>query len=186
MMMKECVPERLQRCKSMLQGFELLKSYPLIGDFLAYQLVTDLNYSELTAFSETEFTMPGPGAKDGIRKCFFSTGGLSDVDIIRIMAERQHLEFERRGIEFQSLWGRALQLIDIQNLFCEVGKYARVKHPEILGLSGRTRIKQIFRKSPQHIDFFYPPKWGINDLVSADCGNYSHRKSTLKAKYALL
>ncbi len=161
LMLSESAPERLAECRSMRQGFELLRSYPLIGDFLAYQLVTDLNYSDLTKFTEMEFTMPGPGARDGIRKCFASLGGLSEVDIIRLMADRQEYEFERLGIDFPSLWGRRLQLIDIQNLFCEVGKYARVKHPDIKGISGRTRIKQKFRETVQPIHYFYPPKWAL-------------------------
>ena len=34
-------------------------------------------------------------------------------------------------LDFQNLWGRRLQLIDCQNLFCEVDKYSRVypAHP---------------------------------------------------------
>jgi hypothetical protein len=161
MMIGESVPERLVACRSMREGFELLRSYPLIGDFLAYQLITDLNYSELTKFTEMEFTMPGPGARDGIRKCFESLGGLSETDIIRLMADRQEHEFERLGINFPSLWGRRLQLIDIQNLFCEVDKYARVRHPEVAGISGRTRIKQKFTQAGGRVDYFYPPKWGL-------------------------
>jgi hypothetical protein len=161
LMISEAVPERLLDCRTMRQAFELLKAYPLIGDFLAYQLVTDLNYSELTQFSEMEFTMPGPGARDGIRKCFASFGGLSESDLIRLMADRQAREFERLGITFASLYGRKLQLIDIQNLFCEVDKYSRMRHPEVAGLSGRTRIKQKFRENPEPIQFFFPPKWGI-------------------------
>lgn len=161
MMISEKVPERLLECKNMRQGFELLRSYPLIGDFLAYQLITDINYSELTSFTEMEFTMPGPGAKDGIRKCFSSLGGLSEVDIIRLMADRQEHEFSRLNIDFKSLWGRRLQLIDIQNLFCEVDKYSRVKHPNIVGISGRTRIKQKFKRHTEIIKYFYPPKWGL-------------------------
>ena len=162
LMLAENVPERLSECASMRQGFELLLSYPLIGDFLAYQLITDINYSELTNFSEMEFTMPGPGARDGIRKCFSSLGGLSEMDIIRLMAERQDYEFSRLGIQFKSLWGRKLQLIDIQNLFCEVDKYSRVKHPELIGISGRTRIKQKFKHHSETIEYFYPPKWNLN------------------------
>ena len=161
MMISEKVPERLMKCKSMRSGFELLKSYPLIGDFLGYQLITDINYSELTNFSEMEFTMPGPGARDGIRKCFSSLGGLSEIDIIRLMADRQEYEFERLEIDFKSLWGRRLQLIDIQNIFCEIDKYSRVKHPEIAGISGRTRIKQKFKENPDPINYFYPPKWNL-------------------------
>jgi hypothetical protein len=46
-MMKERVPDRLRECKTMQQAFSLLRSYPTFGDFLAYQYVTDLNYSNL-------------------------------------------------------------------------------------------------------------------------------------------
>jgi len=166
LMLLKGVPQRLAECSSMRDAFQLLKSYPLIGDFLGYQLVTDLNYSEVTQFSEMEFTMPGPGARDGIRKCFDSVGGFSEADLIRWMADRQEREFDRLGITFASLWGRKLQLIDIQNLFCEVDKYSRIKHPEISGISGRTRIKQKFRQTLSPIDYFYPPKWGL-DIRSA-------------------
>jgi len=161
-MLADNVPHRLAKCRSMHQGFELLRTYPLIGNFLAYQLITDLNYSELTNFTEMEFTIPGPGARDGIHKCFASLGGLSEVDIIRLMADRQEYEFERLRIAFPSLWGRRLRLIDIQNLFCEVGKYARVKHPEVAGTSGRKRIKQKFKAKNQPIRYFYPPKWKLD------------------------
>lgn len=165
-MMDDEVPARLGDCKSMKQAFELLLSYPMIGDFLAYQYVTDLNYSTLIDFSEMEFVVPGPGALDGIHKCFSSLGGLNEIDIIKIVTERQEHEFERLGLAFQSLWGRPLQLIDCQNLFCEISKYARVMHPDIQGINSRTRIKQKYRCNNSHIEYWYPPKWGINDLIS--------------------
>jgi len=160
-MIDEKVPERLEQMPTMQDGFDCLKSYPTIGDFLAYQFVTDLNYSDLTDFNEMDFVVPGPGARDGIRKCFADMGGLSEPEIIRLMADRQEEEYERLGLEFQSLWGRRLQLIDCQNLFCEVDKYARVAHPNINGISGRTRIKQKFSPRKKDIKYFYPPKWGI-------------------------
>jgi 5-hmdU DNA kinase, helical domain len=165
MMMADSLPRRICDTKSMQQVFDLLRSYPMIGDFLAYQYAIDLNYSELTNFSEMSFVVPGPGAKDGIRKCFSDFGGLSEVDLIKCMADRQEDEFKRLDIDFQSLWGRPLQLIDCQNLFCEVDKYARIAHPDIMGISGRTRIKQKFKLKSEPIEFFYPPKWGINDAV---------------------
>lgn len=165
MMMADRLPRRICDAKSMQQVFDLLRSYPMIGDFLAYQYAIDLNYSDLTNFSEMSFVVPGPGAKDGIRKCFSDFGGLSEVDLIKCMADRQEDEFKRLNIDFQSLWGRPLQLIDCQNLFCEVDKYARIAHPDIMGISGRTRIKQKFKLKNEPIEFFYPPKWGINDAV---------------------
>ena len=87
--------------------------------------------------------------------------------MIRLVAERQQVEFDRLDLPFRSLWGRPLQLIDSQNLFCEVDKYARVAHPEIAGLSGRTRIKQVFQPNPTPVQYMYPSKWGINEKVAA-------------------
>lgn len=164
-MMKDDLPLKVVNARSMGKVFELLRSYPGIGDFLAYQYATDLNYSELTNFSETQFVVPGPGARDGIKKCFTKTGGLSDAEIIKIVMEHQEEEFERLGLSFKSLWGRQLKLIDCQNLFCETDKYSRVKHPEIKGRTGRSRIKQKFHPNPQQIEYWYPPKWGINEMI---------------------
>ncbi len=167
-MMEDEVALRIAGAKSMLEVFTLLRSYPMIGDFLAYQYATDLNYSTLTNFSEMEFVVPGPGAKGGISKCFESLGGLSESDLIRVVAERQAEEFGRLGIQFKSLWGRPLQLIDCQNLFCEVDKYSRVHHPEITGTSARTRIKQKFRATEAAVEYWYPPKWGLNERIAMD------------------
>ena len=57
-------------------------------------------------------------------------------------------------------------MIDCQNLFCETDKYARVAHPDIRGLNDRIRIKQQYiNRGLKKIDYFYPPKWGINDKI---------------------
>ena len=58
-----------------------------------------------------DFVVPGPGARDGIRKCFVDPGGLNEPELIRLMADLQEQEFERLSLNFQSLWGRQLQLI---------------------------------------------------------------------------
>lgn len=164
-MMADRLAERLAQTRTMQEGFEKLRAYPTIGDFLAYQFITDINYSEVTDFSEMDFVVPGPGARDGLRKCFVDPGGLNEPELIRLMADLQEQEFERLGLNFQSLWGRRLQLIDCQNLFCEVDKYARVAHPQIAGKTGRVRIKQKFEATPEPINLFYPPKWKLNDKI---------------------
>lgn len=165
MIMKDDLVYKITDANSMEEVFFLLRGYPMIGDFLAYQLAIDINYSTLTDFDEMSFVVPGPGAKDGLRKCFSDFGGLSEVDLIRMMADRQEEEFQRLGLDFQTLWGRKLQLIDCQNLLCEVDKYSRIVHPDVLGLSKRTRIKQKFRPTNKYINYFYPPKWGINKSI---------------------
>ncbi len=166
--LEDDLPERLASARTMAQAYELLRALPSIGPFLALQFVTDLNYSDHFQFSEMEFVVPGPGARDGIRKCFKSLGDYSESDVIRWVAERQDREFAARGLTFNSLWGRPLQLIDCQNLFCEVDKYARVVHPDVLGHSRRTRIKQRFIANPSPLRPWFPPKWNINDAIGRD------------------
>ncbi|WP_211166212.1 nucleotide kinase domain-containing protein [Mucilaginibacter robiniae] len=165
-MMHAQLADHIVNAKSLEAVYELLLSFPTIGKFLAYQYAIDINYSNLTNFSEMDFVMPGPGAKDGIRKCFSSLGDYSEADVIRYVTDRQEQEFERLGIYFKSLWGRRLQLIDCQNLFCETDKYARVAHPEVNGISKRTRIKQLYSMIDRNIDYFFPPKWGLNSRLN--------------------
>jgi hypothetical protein len=159
-------PSRLTNSKSMADAYALLLSAPSIGPFLAYQYATDLNYSPLTDFAEDEFVVAGPGAVDGIHKCFAGANIVNSVDIIRYMWEHQEKHFSDQGIKFASLWGRPLQLIDCQNVFCEISKYARVAFPDYAGVSGRTRIKQKFQSSGALLAPWYPPKWDINSRIT--------------------
>ncbi len=170
-MMADDVPQRIAGARTMRDAFGLLRSYPSIGNFLAYQFVTDLNYSEITNFSEMEFVVPGPGALDGIHKCFSDLGGLTEADLIRVVTELQEDEFQRLDQKFRDLWGRRLQLIDCQNLFCEVSKYARVRHPDFKGVGKRSRIKQVYRPTAEPVEYWYPPKWGINHLLLGQGGS---------------
>lgn len=161
----KCFLKRLLDTQSMKEAFLLLQSIRGIGTFLAYQLVTDLNYTSVFNFSEMEFVMAGPGSRSGIKKCFADTGNYSDEDIIRYVVDRQAEEFSTRNLAFQDLWGRPLQLIDCQNLFCEVDKYARLVHPEVKGIGERTRIKQKFSPMPDQLEVWFPPKWEINSKL---------------------
>jgi hypothetical protein len=161
-MLDDRMPDRMTASRSMDAAYHLLLGYRGIGPFLAYQLVTDLNYTSVLNFSEMEFVVPGPGARSGIRKCFIDPGDFDEVEIIRHVADHQEEEFDRLGLKFETLWGRPLQLIDCQNLFCEVDKYARIVHPEVAGIGTRSRIKQRFRALATPVDVWFPPKWGIN------------------------
>jgi hypothetical protein len=179
MILQQNTDQQIMSAKTMQSAFEIIKGFPGLGDFLAYQLLIDINYSPLLNFSESEFVVPGPGAKGGISKCFEYTAGLSHAEIIKLVTDRQEKEFERLGLSFKTLWGRPLQLIDCQNLFCEVDKYARVMHPDIKGDSDRTRIKQVFKRSDGRIDFWFPPKWSINEKILNMGGLAGHKKIVL-------
>ena len=161
-MMKDDLPRRILDTTTMQEAFFLLRSYQMIGDFLAYQYITDLNYGPHLQFSESEFVVAGPGARSGIRKCFPEFNGVNESEIIRRVADDQEIYFARLGLNFQRLWGRRLQYIDCQNLFCEVDKYARVRHPELSFGRTRKRIKQRFTPTLSPVAYWYPPKWGMN------------------------
>ena len=151
---------RIKSCKTMKEAFDIIKSYPLIGNFMAYQLVTDINYSEVVDWREDEFTVAGPGSLRGIKKCFIDIGDMSNEDIIRYMYEHQDEEFKRLNLDFKRIGDRPLQLIDCQNIFCELDKYCREKVPELK--SNRTKIKKKYVSKKEKIEYMYPPKWGVN------------------------
>ncbi|WP_221262169.1 nucleotide kinase domain-containing protein [Mucilaginibacter sp. AK015] len=154
--------EKIKDALTMSDVYQILLSYPTIGKFLAFQYAIDINYSELTNFSEMDFVVPGPGALDGIMKCFIDLGDYDQTDIIHYVTDIQEQEFKRLEIDFKDLWGRPLQLIDCQNLFCETDKYSRVAHPETSGISRRKRIKQLYTKNISDIEYYFPPKWKLN------------------------
>jgi hypothetical protein len=162
LMMRNGLPEALATAGSMAAAFQLLRAQPGIGDFLGFQFLIDLNYSDGLGFDEMEFVVAGPGARDGIRKCFGRAADGIEAEVIRYMADHQAEHFDRLELSFDGLQSRPLQLIDCQNLFCEVDKYARVAHPGIPGISGRSRIKQRFAPVPAPVTHWFPPKWGLN------------------------
>lgn len=164
-MIADELPQRIAQMSSLRECFYALREYPTIGDFLAYQYAIDINYSAVTNFSENDFVAAGPGARDGLRKCFSDTGGLSEADVIQAVTEQQDACFAAARVSFDRIGDRPLQLIDCQNVFCEFDKYARVGYPHVQGRSGRMRIKQKFRPLPNLPDPWYPPKWGINAAV---------------------
>lgn len=167
-MMDDNLYNRILDSSSLKEIYNLLLNYPSLGTFLAFQYTIDLNYSVLSNFSEMDFVVAGPGAKNGISKCFESFGDYSFEDIIHMMVDDQEEECERLGIDRPSLWGRPMQLIDCQNLFCEVDKYLRVTNPEV-GTSGRKRIKQKFSTNKGALSLFFPPKWNLNEKINISC-----------------
>ncbi|HUD21071.1 MAG TPA: nucleotide kinase domain-containing protein [Candidatus Saccharimonadales bacterium] len=157
------ISQELLASKSLKQLFERLRQLPLIGDFMAYQLAIDLNYSPLFNFDENDFTIAGPGARRGIEKCFWDSDGKSSEYIIKYMVENQDREFQRLGLNFQNLFGRPMKAIDCQGWFCETDKYTRVSNPDLK--SNRVRIKTTYKPGSPPIDYFFPPKWRLKHTL---------------------
>jgi hypothetical protein len=159
MFLSDNLAEKLQAAMSLKEVYDLLHQYPLMGDFMSYQIAIDLNYSDIINFSENDFTQPGPGALRGMKKVFENFGDYSPSDVVQYMVENQEQEFKRLGLPFNGLFGRPLQAIDCQGLFCETDKYCREAVPELA--SARTRIKAKYQRSSRGIHLFFPPKWGL-------------------------
>ena len=163
--MNSGVPEKIIEGECTLsEVYGHLRPFPCLGDFLAYQFTIDLNYSTIVDAAESNFVIPGPGARSGINKCFIDTGKWKHADIIKYVCDNQDQEFRRYGIDFKRLWGRPLQLIDVQNLFCEIDKYSRERFPKLNKTNAK--IKQKYTPYPKPLPWlFFPPKWGINEFV---------------------
>lgn len=167
LMMRRSLPNQVAAAQELRDVYRVLIEYPSIGRFLGFQLTIDLNYSSALCFSEMDFVVAGPGASDGIRKCFGPESSGIEDHVIAYVAEHQQLYFNALALDFPGLFGRPLQLVDCQNLFCEVDKYARVAHPAVEGLSGRRRIKQRYRANTQPLSAWFPPRWRLRSSADA-------------------
>lgn len=64
------ITQKLTACKTFKDAFNIIVSYPLIGNFLAYQYTTDLNYSSHFNWQDSSVTVAASGSKRGIQKVF--------------------------------------------------------------------------------------------------------------------
>lgn len=175
---KEKLFAKIISAKSLQEIYELLCSCPFIGEFLGYQYAIDFNYSEIINFDENSFVKAGIGAIRGLKKCFFDTDGYSYEDLIYYTQDNILKYRERYGCsDFKNLFGREPTLIDLQNCFCETDKYLREKMPELK--VDNVRIKQKYRKNENKINYFFPPKWNINDKIKNKCSQQNTKELTL-------
>lgn len=165
-MMRDGLVDRIRSASSLKEIYEVLVAHAGLGPFLAFQYTIDLNYSDQVGFDENDFVVAGPGAKDGVRKCFGREASGIEADVIRYMVESQDEHVARLRLDFPGLFGRRLHLTDAQNLFCEVDKYARVRHPEIAGISGRSRIKQKYSPGGPLAPPAFPKRWRLESSVA--------------------
>ena len=175
---KGCKIEKILEAKSLESVYSILRDCSFIGDFLAYQYSIDFNYSPVLNFNEDSFVKAGIGSIRGIKKCFTSLDGNSYEDAIRYTLENFD-SFQKKFAfnTFVNLFGRNPTLIDIQNCFCETDKYLRAKRPELQ--VDNVRIKQKYKEKYELLDFFFPPKWGINSKIKKPCLPQSTKGLTL-------
>lgn len=155
---------RILDASSLENIYEMLSQCTFIGSFLAYQYAIDLNYSPFLKFSEDSFVKAGIGAVRGIKKCFYSYGHDYEDAIRFIYDNLDKLEKRYHEEDFSPLKGHAPTLIDLQNCFCETDKYLRAKMPELK--VGNVRIKQKYTVHQGTINYMFPPKWEVKEILS--------------------
>lgn len=110
-----------------------LTQFPFIGDFMAYEMVSDMRHTRLLRDAVDIYTWanPGPGAHRGLRRIFgeprMSKDGQVEQYLVKtVMVERmQELlsrSAEKLGPDFPKL-----EMRDIEHSLCEFDKYSRVK-----------------------------------------------------------
>ncbi len=109
--------------------FKQLLNIEGIGPFLAYQIAVDIGYWNKEVFDESVFVVAGPGCKRGIDFLFGNRGGLSYGQCIEYVRDRQGGFFKQIGIDENLLFDdrkeRHLNLMALENCFCEFSKYVR-------------------------------------------------------------
>lgn len=126
--------------------WELLKEYPFLGDFMAYEIVTDLTHTDILhkAGDIMTWANPGPGAARGYSRIlgreptYFNRGSRQDRKLLiegmqDILKESPDTCFN--GSPDWPLW----TMREVEHTLCEFDKYSRVKN-------GEGRPRQLYRK----------------------------------------
>jgi alpha-glutamyl/putrescinyl thymine pyrophosphorylase clade 1 len=125
MMLEQRVAANAAAAKSLDDIAALLQEFTRIGDFKAGQFALDLNYGPHLRLPVGDFVIAGPGARNGVNRCFNAHGKRYN-EVIRLVCQYQdECSLAAVGSEVPRLQSRAPAPMTVQNWFCEIGKYLR-------------------------------------------------------------
>lgn len=146
--------------KTMEEAFTNFSRIVGIADFLAYQLVQDLNYSNIVNWDDNSFCAAGPGTERGILRTFDIKGKPDYQEIVKWIHSNFEQLLEDYNIDFKPLPNHMPTVPDLSNCLCEVDKYMRGLGIVTDGIP-ESRIKQKFRINNQKINYIFPDKWAV-------------------------
>lgn len=123
-----------------------LRQFPYMGDFMAYEVVTDLRHTSLLEHAPdiNTWANPGPGAARGL--CRLNGWELTalnrnrEKDRALMIAQMQKLlEHSRTESNWPAAWGK-WEMREVEHTLCEFDKYERAR-------LGEGRPKQHFKPS---------------------------------------
>lgn len=141
--------EDVANAKNQKEVFDAITVYKGLADFLAYQIFVDFTYIPEFRFSENEFTVAGPGCKNGINDLFIDRDGMTHEEaIFWVRNNISRVAFKELGMQFEASEAfadlephdRFWNVMSLENLACEFSKYWRV-------LNGGARPRVKYRES---------------------------------------
>jgi len=142
-----------------------LETYPAIAWFISFQLSTDLSYlPEFNFLDEQTFVIAWPWAKRWIEKVFNDTWN-SHEELIVWCYRNQINEIIKYCWDNNLLPWYPLQLIDVQNTFCEFDKYTRNFRQWDFDINGHDlpkRIREFIESTREKILYISPNKSGVD------------------------
>jgi len=119
--------DRILNADTMETAFDVLTEIRGVGDFLAYEIVTDLNY-DLLPFHENDFVNIGPGAQSGITYVFQEK---PDPGQIYWLTLNQGQLFDSFDLEFPYWEDKPLTARCFEHSMCEFSKYVDLKYNQV-------------------------------------------------------
>lgn len=142
---RKTITKKIMSGNSLQVASAYLQSYPAIGRFIAYELVTDLRHTPIlnTAEDIGSWANPGPGAKRGLNRIHGRHLKFTQPDDKFIEEMRTLLSLANVEITDELSTGspgqlscithnytHAIEMRDIEHSLCEFDKYLRVKNGE--------------------------------------------------------
>lgn len=122
---------------------QLLMTYQGIGEFLSYQMFVDFTYIPEYRFSENHFTIAGPGCKLGLDHIFDDKDGMSYEECLFWMRDNWSSFSSVDPKELMTdlpMEDRVMNVMSLENLHCELGKYIKCKNQLSDGKKPRARV----------------------------------------------
>jgi hypothetical protein len=112
-----------------------MQTYPCIGSFMAYEIVSDLRHTDLLEYANDiqTWSVPGPGACRGLS--WLDSGTSDSVPYSSARSQREKalgmmqelLAISRFSNYWPSNWP-AWEMREVEHWLCEFYKYCRVKY----------------------------------------------------------
>lgn len=126
------------------QVIAALHKIPGIGYFNSYQIFVNLTYIPDFPWSENEYTIAGPGCKNGLAHVFVNTDGMTPEEQLFWLRNVLNRKF---GAAMQEEWtdvpfhDRCMNVMSMENCMCEFSKYFRA-----YSNSGKPKMLYVPRK----------------------------------------